>query len=112
MTIRGIAMSEIGVVFMTASSREEAELIARALVEKHLAACVQIVSEIRSLYWWEGRVCDDPEILCIAKTTAACFDDLSAEVKRLHSYTVPEIVFVPVSAASADYRNWIFDVTT
>jgi periplasmic divalent cation tolerance protein len=104
-------MSDIGVVFMTASSREEAELIARALVEKRLAACVQIVSDIRSLYWWEGRVCDEPEILCMAKTTAACFADLAAEVKRLHSYAIPEIVFVPVTDATPDYRSWISEVT-
>jgi periplasmic divalent cation tolerance protein len=100
-------MSEIGIVFMTAARREEAELLARALVEKRLAACVQIISDIRSVYWWQGRVCDEPETLCMAKTTAACFDELSAEVKRLHSYDVPEIVFVPIADASPEYRQWI-----
>jgi len=104
-------MSDIGIVYMTAANRQEAELIARALVEKRLAACVQVVSEIRSLYWWQGRVCDEPEILCMAKTTAACFNELAAEVKRLHSYVVPEIVFVPITAATPEYRSWISDMT-
>jgi periplasmic divalent cation tolerance protein len=104
-------MPETGIVFMTAADREEAERIARALVEKQLAACVQIVSEIRSLYRWEGRVCDESEILFIAKTTRALFDDLSAEVRRLHSYRVPEIVFVPIAAADHAYVRWITDST-
>jgi len=104
-------MTDSGIVFMTAANREEAERIARALVEKRLAACVQILPEIRSLYWWEGRVCDEPEILFTAKTTIACFDELVAEVKRLHSYRVPEIVFVPIVHASPDYQRWIAEVT-
>jgi periplasmic divalent cation tolerance protein len=104
-------MSDSGIVFMTAANRDEAERIARALVEKRLAACVQIISEIRSLYWWEGRVCDEPEILLTAKTTAACFDELAGEVKRLHSYSVPEIVFVPIAAATPEYLRWIAEVT-
>jgi periplasmic divalent cation tolerance protein len=63
------------------------------------------------LYWWEGRVCDEPEIAFTAKTTAFLFDELVAEVKRLHSYTVPEIVFVPVTASSPDYQRWLSEVT-
>jgi len=104
-------MTDSGIVCMTASSRDEAERIARSLVEKRLAACVQIGSEIRSLYWWEGRVCDEPEVLFTAKTTAACFDELVEEVKRLHSYSVPEIIFVSIADASPDYRRWIAEVT-
>jgi periplasmic divalent cation tolerance protein len=104
-------MNDSGIVFMTASNQDEAENIARALVEKRLAACVQILPGIRSLYWWEGRVCDETEVLFTAKTTAACFNELVEEVKRLHSYTVPEIVFVPIAAASPDYQRWIADVT-
>jgi len=104
-------MSECGIVFMTAANREEAERIGRVLVEKRLAACVQISSEIRSLYWWEDRICDEPEISFSAKTTAACFDELVAEVKRLHSYSVPEIVYVAIAAASPDYQRWLLEVT-
>ena len=108
---RDSTMSEFGIVFMTAANREEAERIGRSLVEKRLAACVQISPEIRSLYWWEGRVCDEPETAFTAKTTVSLFDELVAEVKRLHSYTVPEIVFVPVTASSPDYQRWLAEVT-
>lgn len=104
-------MHEFGIVSMTASSRDEAERIARALVEKRLAACVQIVSDIRSLYWWQGRMCDEHEVLFIAKTARSCFDALEAEVRRLHSYEVPEIVFLPIAAAGSDYLEWIAGVT-
>ncbi len=104
-------MTGSGIVFMTAANHDEAERIARSLVEKRLAACVQILPEIRSLYWWEGRVCDESEILFTAKTTDACFDELVEEVKRLHSYRVPEIVFVPIAHAAPDYLRWIAEVT-
>ena len=104
-------MMDSGIVFMTAANRDEAELIARTLVEKRLAACVQIHPEIRSLYWWEGRVCDEAEIPFTAKTTRACFDELVAEVIKLHSYSVPEIIFVPIADASPDYQRWIAEVT-
>ena len=104
-------MSDFGIVFMTASTHDEAERIARALVEKRLAACVQIHSQIRSLYWWQGRVCDEAEVRFTAKTKADCFDELVAEVKKLHSYDVPEIVFVPIGAASPEYQRWLKEVT-
>ncbi len=104
-------MPDSGIVFMTAANHDEAQRIARSLVEKRLAACVQIHPEIRSLYWWEGRVCDEPEILFTAKTTIACFDELVAEVKKMHSYSVPEIVFVPIAAAAPEYQNWLSEVT-
>ena len=104
-------MSDSGIVFMTAANQDEAECIARALVEKRLAACVQIHPEIRSLYWWQGRICDDSEVAMTAKTTQDCFEELADEVKRLHSYDVPEIVFVPISAASIEYQRWIEETT-
>jgi periplasmic divalent cation tolerance protein len=104
-------MTDCGIVFMTAANHDEAERIARSLLEKRLAACVQIHPEIRSLYWWEGRVCDEAEILFTAKTTRACFDELVAEVKKLHSYSVPEIIFVSIADAPPDYQSWIAEVT-
>jgi len=70
---------------------------------------VQIVPGIRSLYRWEGRVCDEPEIQLTAKTTRELFDALAAEVRRLHSYSVPEIVFVPITAADPAYAAWIVE---
>lgn len=106
-----VVMSGCGIVFMTAPSREEAEKIARCLVEKRLAACVQIVPEIRSLYWWEGKVCDDREILLIAKTTEGLFQRLVGKVKEMHSYQVPEVVFVPIQNGLPEYLAWIHNET-
>jgi len=104
-------MADYGMVFMTASSRREAETIARHLVEQRLAACAQVVSDIRSFYWWEGEICDNPEVLFMAKTTADLFPELAAAVKRLHSYKVPEVVFVPIQDATHAYLDWIGAVT-
>ena len=104
-------MTDCGIVFMTASSREEAEKIANSLVEKQLAACVQIVSDIQSIYRWEGKVCNDREVFFTAKTTEKLFPELLQEVKALHSYKVPEIVFMPICAGAADYMSWIHEVT-
>jgi periplasmic divalent cation tolerance protein len=100
-------MSDFGMVFMTAASRQEAEVIGRSLVEQRLAACFQMLSESTSLYWWEGALCRETEIMCIAKTRAGLFEALAAEIRRLHSYKVPEIVFVPIQTATADYLDWI-----
>ena len=104
-------MTDYGMVFMTASSRQEAETIGRYLVEQRLAACAQIVSDIRSFYWWEGKFCDEPEVLFLAKTTADLFPKLAEAVTRLHSYDVPEVVFVPIQDATDAYLNWISAVT-
>ncbi len=104
-------MTEYGIVFMTSASRQEAEKIAGHLVENRLAACVNIVSDIRSLYWWEGKLCDDKEVFFIAKTRADLFNELTEAVKSLHSYKVPEIIFVPIKDGSRDYLEWIGEVT-
>ncbi|MCX5896608.1 MAG: divalent-cation tolerance protein CutA [Proteobacteria bacterium] len=104
-------MSDYGVVFMTAASREEAETIAAALVEKKLAACVNIVSAVQSVYWWEGKICREQEVFMMAKTKTRLFPQLASEVKALHSYKVPEIIMLPISDGSADYLQWIENVT-
>lgn len=100
-------MTDCVVVYITVPSPEEGEKIARVLVEKRLVACVNIIPGIRSIYHWEGKICDDRELLLIAKTKASLFESLEKEVKKLHSYKVPEIIAVPISAGSSDYINWI-----
>ena len=95
------------VVLMTAGSREEASRLAEMLVGAHLAACVQILPEMESVYRWKGAVHREPEILLLAKTTAACFDELEREVRALHTYDKPEIVAVPVTHVSIPYLEWI-----
>lgn len=99
------------VVFITASSEDEAANIARALVEGRLAACVNIVRNVRSIYSWQGKVEDEPEILMIVKTQKKFFNSLSKKVRELHSYTVPEIIAAPIVEGSEDYLKWLKEVT-
>ena len=97
------------VVFLTASSGEEATRLADMLIGAHLAACVQILPEMESVYRWQGKIERQSEILLIAKTTAAKFAELEREVRALHSYETPEIVAVPLVAGSTPYLEWLAD---
>lgn len=102
-------MSDAIVVFMTSANSDEARRIATELVERRLAACVQILPEIESIYRWNGEVQRETELLLLAKTTAAQFDDLERAVRELHSYDTPEIVAVPLAHISEPYRAWLMD---
>ncbi len=99
------------VVFITAPDEDGAVRIAKALVEARLAACVNIIRDIRSIYTWQGKIEDDAEVLLIVKTRGKLFDPLSAKVKELHSYSVPEIIALPIVRGSKDYLKWIREVT-
>jgi len=103
-------MDEI-VVFITASNEDEAAKISRALVESRLAGCVNIIRNIRSIYSWQGKIEDEPEVLMIAKTRKPLLDAFMKKVKELHSYTVPEIIAFPVIGGSEDYLKWLREVT-
>lgn len=98
---------EAVVVVMTAGNREEATRLAEMLVGAHLAACVQIMPEMESVYRWKGKIRREPEILMLAKTTRANFAELEREVRALHSYEAPEIIALPVTAVSAPYLEWL-----
>jgi periplasmic divalent cation tolerance protein len=95
------------VVFITAANREEAARLAEMLVAAHLAACVQILPEIQSIYRWQGNIEQQSEVLLIAKTIRSKFAELEREVRSLHSYETPEIVAVPVVACSTPYLEWL-----
>lgn len=95
------------VVLLTAGGGEEATRLAEMLVGARLAACVQILPAMESVYRWEGEVRREPEVLLLAKTTAGRFPALEREVRALHSYDTPEIVALPVTAASAPYLEWL-----
>src|SRR5919202_5091030 len=95
------------VVMITTGSREEALRLADMLVGARLAACVQVLPEMESIYHWRGEVQRAPEVLLLVKTTAARFTELEREVRALHSYETPEIVALPVTAASAPYLEWL-----
>ncbi len=99
------------VVFITTSNNEEAARIAHALVEARLAGCANIVGGIRSIYRWEDRIEDEPEVLIVVKTRRKLFEGLSRKVKELHSYRVPEIIAIPVVEGSEDYLKWLKEVT-
>lgn len=104
-------MSDFIVVFVTCGSEEEALRIARTLVEESLAACANIVSPLRSIYRWEGKIWDEKEWLLIIKTQESRFEDLARRVKDLHSYSVPEIIALPIVKGSLHYLTWIEENT-
>ena len=96
------------VVLVTCGSAKEARRIARAVVQQRMAACANIVATpVQSVYRWKGRVESAEEFLLIIKTTQSRFAKLKVEVKRLHSYDVPEIIALPIAAGGTNYLNWI-----
>jgi len=99
------------VVLITASGAEEAEKIARTLVGENLAACVNMQGGVRSIYRWKGEVCDEPEVMMLAKTTSDNFAAIEKRVRELHSYEVPEVIAIPVVMGSKPYLDWIEENT-
>jgi periplasmic divalent cation tolerance protein len=94
-------------VITATSSRVNARRIARALVDRRLAACVQIIGPIQSTYRWQGRITTAREWLCLIKTTQARYLELAAVVNALHPYDTPEIVALPIAAGSRRYLDWL-----
>ncbi|MEU4834050.1 divalent-cation tolerance protein CutA [Streptosporangium sp. NPDC023615] len=99
-------------VRVTAASRQEADLICAAVVERRLSADCQIIAPVESAYWWAGEVQRSGEWLLLMKTTTGRFEDLARCVRELHSYEVPQIVAVALVAGTADYLEWIRRETT
>ena len=97
------------VVFVTASSKKEAVCIAEELVTKKLAACVNIIDKIESLFWWQGKVDRAKEALLIIKSKKEKLAKIIKTVKALHSYEVPEIIALPISGGYKPYLGWIND---
>ena len=104
-------MAETIVVLVTCGSEEEALRIAQSLVEGRLAACVNIISPVRSIYRWEGKIWDEKEWTLIIKTQKKRFEELEKKVKSLHSYSVPEIIALPIVEGSASYLKWIEEMS-
>ena|ERR1039457_703448 len=98
-------------VLTTVDSAEEAERLGRSITGARLAACVQIVGPIRSLYWWQDEVEDAQEWQLLIKTTAERFPALEAHIKANHSYETPEIIITPIVGGSAEYLGWISEET-
>ncbi len=100
-------MTDKRIVLTTAGSKAEAQKIGRALVERKLAACVNVVGPIESVYRWKGAVETAEEFLCIVKTSATAVDKVSAAIQELHSYELPECLVLAVEAGSSEYLAWI-----
>jgi periplasmic divalent cation tolerance protein len=102
-------MTDKRIVLSSAASEEEARRIAQALVERRLAACVNVVGPIQSIYRWKGAVESASEHLLVIKTTAAAFPRVRDAIRELHSYALPECVMLAIEAGSEDYLRWIAD---
>jgi periplasmic divalent cation tolerance protein len=98
---------EAVLAYITCVSEVEAERVGRALVAERLAACVNILPGMRSLYWWQGALTASAEAVLIAKTTARCSAALTARVLELHSYSCPCVVVVPVIGGNPGYLDWL-----
>jgi periplasmic divalent cation tolerance protein len=99
------------IVLITASTGDEAAKIGTALVDGHLAACVNIVPEVRSLFFWHGKLNDERETLLICKSRLPLMTQVIARVKSLHSYAVPEVIALPIVAGSGEYLDWVKEAT-
>jgi len=95
------------IVLTTTSSVEEAERVARGLLEKKLVACVNIVRDVKSIYWWQGAIEETVEALVVAKTRHDKLEAVEKTIRELHSYKVPEIIALPVIAGGDDYLGWL-----
>ena len=100
-------MTDKRIVLTTCGNQDDAERIARALLDRRLAACVNILPGIRSLYRWKGKIEEDGELLLLIKTAAGAVDALKAAVADLHPYDVPELVVLPLEDGAASYLDWI-----
>ena len=98
-------------VYITAKDRQQARAIGKTIVTEKLAACVNIIDGMNSIYFWEGKLCDDTEAVLIAKTRDTMLDRLTKRVKELHSYSVPCIVALPIVGGNREYLGWLRNET-
>jgi periplasmic divalent cation tolerance protein len=94
-------------VVTTTETKEQAQRLAQAVVEKRLAACAQIVGPISSTYWWQGKIETTEEWMCVMKSRSDVFGELEKAIRENHSYEVPEIVALPITAGSESYLMWL-----
>ncbi len=100
-------MEQYIVVLVTIGSQEDAELLAKKIVDNRLAACVNISTGLRSIYLWDGAIQDQVEVLMIIKTTSSRFDELKDFIIHEHPYDVPEVISIDISEGHTDYLEWI-----
>lgn len=100
-------MNEFSLVYITASNREEAEKLARAILSERLAACVNIYDGVRSLYLWEGTLESSREAAMVVKTRSSLVSELARKIREIHSYELPCILSIPANYVDEDYGKWI-----
>lgn len=100
------------VIFVTAANKKEADKIASALINNKLAACVNVIANVNSLFWWQGKAAYAKETLLIVKTRRALMHKLIKKVKSLHSYAVPEIIALPIVSGDKKYLRWLNESTS
>ena len=105
-------MTELLLVMTSLPGMEAAKALARGLIDANLAACVQLQPGVQSIYRWEGRICQEQEVVLVAKTTAEQWSTISAFIKQNHPYDVPEIIAQPITHSHADYAQWVIAETT
>jgi len=99
------------VVFVTVPNQDIAASMAKVLVEEKLVACVNILPGVRSIYAWQGKLCDEAELLCVLKTRRTLFPTLRERVVAMHPYEVPEVIALPITAGHEPYLAWLQDET-
>lgn len=102
-------MTEFALVLISASSEDESNNIVSSLLNKRLIACANIGSKVTSSYWWKGKIEETDEFIISAKTRLSLISKISEEVKKIHSYEVPEIIALPVLDGNPDYMDWLND---
>lgn len=100
-------MNKYVLIFITVPNEGLALKIARALIEKKLAACVNITPKIKSIYSWQDKICEDDEFLMLVKSKEEVFEELKQEVVNLHTYDIPEIIMINIENGLRNYLNWI-----
>ena len=105
-------MTELLLVMTSLPDPDAAKALAKRLIDGHLAACVQIQTGVQSIYRWEGRICEEHEVVLVAKTTTAQWPAISDFIKQNHPYDVPEIIAQPLTHSDTDYARWVIAETT
>ena len=100
-------MADFIQITITVGTREEGQELVHSLVKNRLIACGQILGPIQSTYWWEGKIETAQEWMCLAKSKEEKFDEIVRQVRRMHSYEVPEIIAVPLIAVDENYAHWL-----
>lgn len=102
-------MTNFRICFVTAPNLEEAKSLSRLILQQRLAACVNILDSVTSMYWWKGEIQEDSEVLMMIKTQVDLVDPLIAAIRSAHSYEVCEVISLPIEAGNAAYLKWIQD---